>query len=402
MTDAFLANLRQSHVVTVAAALYPPDGTGPLAVPVEAAAGEVVLDRSAQTRRTGSLQIPYTAELRELLVDPDLRQLCFGGYARVQRGILYARSEELCTVGHLRVESVSWSTNDSVARLELADRMAQVANEPLLAPYAPTGLRPSQAAIALVTEVFGGAISYTSTVPAASEPSLIDVVYADDRAAAVADLAKVVGAEAYFDELGNFRFDPLPDPASASPVFTIDAGGAGVMVDAVEALDRTAVVNGVLMQGQPDGGAPPVSALVVDSDPASPTRWGGPFGKVARVESSTAVQSTAQASAAAQALLNNQLGLERVLTVQMVPNPALVPGDVVQLDFPDGTSEQHVIESMRLPLDVESAAELVTRAVWSPTLLSAQALSGVQARRSYTGAQAWAELRARPRSTVRL
>jgi hypothetical protein len=388
-SSAFLASLRGSHVVAINATLYVP-GQAPVAVPVQPG-GEIAIDRTARNRRAGSVLVPWTIALEQLGLEPDVRTLPFGSYCRVRRGLRYASSSELVVLGHLRVESVAWSTTEGVARLELADRMAQVADEPLLSPYAPAGLYPSDAAVALVTAVFGGTITYSVTIPTSAQPLLTDVVYTNDRAAAVEDLAQAIGGQAYFDELGNFRLDPLPDPSTQTPVFTIDAGASGVMVSAEESLDRTALANGVLVQGQQDANAPPISALVVDSNPASPTLWGGPFGKVARVETSSAVQTSAQAIATATAILNNQLGLERQLTIAMVPNPALVAGDVVTIAFDDGRVETHIVESVRQPLDATVPSTLATRSLWTPTALVSMFES--ERRRTYYGHDAWSELR---------
>jgi hypothetical protein len=377
-SQQFKDSLRTSHVVAIAAEVVQP-GQAAVAVPVEG--GSLTIDRTSRTRRTGSVQVPMT-------LDFDVRTLPFGSYVRLKRGVHYADgSREYATIAYLRVESIGWQTHEDTCSLELADRMAQVANEPLLTPYAPTGLKPSAAAIALVTDVFGTTITYTSTVPAASEPALADVVYSGDRAQAVADLAQAVGAQAFFDADGNFRFDPLPT-LNEQAVWTIDAGADGVMVAADESLDRTSVYNGVLVQGQPASDQPPVYALVVDNNPLSRTLWGGPFGKVARVESSTAVQTTQQATDVGTALLNNQLGLGRQVAISSVPNPLLVAGDTLSVVFPDDRSELHLIEQHRLPLDVRSPSQMVSRSVWSPNpaALSEPAL------RSYVGAEAWREL----------
>jgi len=354
-------------------------GQAAITLPVES--GGLDIDRTARVRRTGSIAIPMTLDL-------DVRSLPFGSYVRVKRGIRFADgTRELAVLGYLRVESVSWQTHEDTASLELADRMQQVSDEVLLAPWVASGMKPSAAAIALVTEVFGNAITYTSTIPPATEPTLVDVVYNGNRADAVADLAQAMGAAAGFDPDGNFRLEPLPTLA-ASAVWTIDSGATGVMVSAAEALDRTQTFNGVLVQGQPSADGPPVTSLVVDTNAASKTYWGGPFGKVARVETSTAVQTQAQADATATALLNNQLGLGRQVSVASVPNPLLVGGDTVQLVFPDGRTELHLIQTHHVPLNATEPGTFVSRSVWS-------ALGTLQAPRlrAYLGTEAWEQLR---------
>lgn len=151
-----------------------------------------------------------------------------------------------------------------------------------------------------------------------------------------------------------------------SPVWLIDTGARGVMVEAEEALDRTGVYNGVLVVGQNRATDIPVSALVYDSDFTSPTRWGGPFGEVVRVEQSSAVQTVGQAQAAAEALLDKKLGLTRSLVITIAPNPALEAGDIVDIAFVDGRRERHVIDALALDLGPEGAQQLTTRSVFTP------------------------------------
>jgi len=177
------------------------------------------------------------------------------------------------------------------------------------------------------------------------------------------------------------------------PVWTIDTGARGVMIEAEEALDRTGVYNGVLVVGQNSATDSPVSALVYDSAFDSPTRWGGPFGKVVRIEQSTAVQNTSQAQAAAESMLDKKLGLTRSLTVTIAPNPALESGDIVDIAFVDGRRERHVIDAVSLDLGPEGAQSLTTRSVFVP---ADSRLHTDLPRRSYgvkTGRAAWREVR---------
>lgn len=150
------------------------------------------------------------------------------------------------------------------------------------------------------------------------------------------------------------------------PVWLIDTGARGVMVEAEEALDRTGVYNGVMVVGQNTATDSPVSALVYDNDANSPTRWGGPFGKVVHIEQSTAVQNATQAQSAAESLLDRKLGLTRSLTLTIAPNPALETGDIVDVAFVDGRRERHVIDALTLDLGPEGAQSLVTRSVFVP------------------------------------
>jgi hypothetical protein len=534
ISDRFAASVRQSHLVATRCELYfPEDPTTAIVVPLED--GDVTSDRTALIRTTANVRIPWSLRIGADL-GLDLRTLPLGGYCLLYRGLRYAdRSEELLRLGVFRVESVTWRTSDDSAQLELADRMAQVRDEPFLAPYQPAatigatktgtltdespvvalapdtsgllvgmtvagvgipagrriqtigpgaqvtlnapvnvsglkdgrvqqgdpvitnivetadltagmvlgpfgtsdivpgsilaavesehsvrmdrgaagsgdtgvtyqvpnpqtltfggGVRVADAAIAIVQGVFPTAPALKLYDPAAV---LVDSTFSRNRAEALQVLALAVGGEQFFNADGIYVFG-LP-AGSGSPVWALDAGEAGVMVGADESLNRTGVYNGVLVEGQNAATDPPVAALVIDSDPASPTRWGGPFGKVARVEQSSAVQTVEQAQAAAQALLDKRLQLTRSLTVTSAVNPALEAGDVVAVTFPDGRQETHLVDAVRTGIAASGSQAFTLRSVDAPT---AQRRLTPGPRRVFHNAAAWREVRdARPAVSV--
>jgi len=376
----FLELVRQSHVIAAACTLTFPDGST-ADVPVQG--GSIRNDRTAQSRRAGSIQIPWSlAAGADLGVD--LRGLPLGGYATVSRGIRFADgSTELIQLGRLRVESVSWDTLDASASLELADRMAQVRDEPFTTPYAAGGKTASQAAVEIVGAVFGSTISYLT--PYQPTDVMADVYYSGARSDALSELEQSCGGETYFDANGDFVFARAPGDTEPV-VWTVDAGATGVMVNAQENLDRTGIYNGALVEGQPDATQPPISALATFDDPSSPIRWGGPFGKVALLSQSTSVQNVEQAAATAQALLRLRLKQTRSVELTIAPNPALEAGDTIRIDFPDGRSETHLVDAVTTDLGTGGQA-IVTRIHVTP----GAAGTGRHDRLFY-GHQAWREL----------
>ena len=313
-----------------------------------------------------------------------------GGYAVLRHGIRYPDgTTELVLLGTLRVESVSWNTVGASATLELADRMAQVRDEPFTAPYAAKGKTPANAAKEIVTAVFGASITYLT--PYTPAGVLGDTIYTGERPAALSELEQAYGAEVYFDAEGRFVFAAKPADGAA-PVWHVDTGLAGVLVDAVENLDRTGIYNGVLVQGQAEGDLPPVSALAVYSEPTSPIRWGGPFGKVAMIADSTSVTTTAQALAAAQDLLRLRLKQTRSLEITAAPNPALEAGDTIHVMFPDDRTETHLVDAVTIDLGT-GAQGIVTRTQETPAI-------GTVRRRS-TSRRRWRERARTPDTDTR-
>jgi hypothetical protein len=388
VSQRFLDALVESHRVTVAATIIPPGGS-PAPAAAQVISGSLRMDRDARIRRQASVTVGFELE-------PNLdyiRTLPFGGYVELGRGILYADgAEETPTLATLRVDNVSWSQSQGQATLELSDRMAQVQDSSFPTPWTPNGLHPSDAIVDTVQELFGSSIVYHVSTTPATEPTLVDATYDQDRAQAISDLASSVGAAAWFDAAGDFVLAPLPpDPATVTPVWEFEVGEDGTLEEVQENLDRSAVRNGVAVRGQADASSPPIYSLAVDDDSSSPTYWGGPFGKVALIVSLTSVQSQAQADATAASLLNLRLGLARTVTLRGVPMPALEPDDVVLACYPDGREEPLRVNAVQLSLEPGSSMDVTVTGHYRPDMLDRRR-ARPPAIRLYAGDAAWREL----------
>ena len=383
VTARFLAALRQSHTVSVVAYLYPAAGGGRVEVPV--IDGSVTVDRDATVRRQATLDIAFA--LGDTLTDDLIRELPFGGYCSVERGILFADGTvERVQLGLFRIDTVAWTQLQGQASLTLNDRMAQVQDEQFATAYDPAGLTATAAVVALVQQVFGSSIAYHVLTDPASEPALADVAYSEDRGQAISDLAASINAEAIFDHLGDFVIQPRD---TVGPVaWTVDAGIEGVLLAATETLDRSTVRNGVSVQGQATADQPPVYSLATYDDPAAPTRRGGPFGKVVLVSESTAVTTQAQADAAAASLLNLRLGMSRTVVLTTVPNPAIEPADLITIDYPDGRTEQQLVNAIQLDLGADAELQITTTGQY----LGVTADVEMPTVRLYQGADLWQQL----------
>ena len=357
-SEQFLESLRFSHVIAAAAELIFPGETDTISVPVEA--GSITIDRTAEHRRTGTITIPWSLQAD---LGVDIRTLPLGGYVLVHRGLRYANGDlELILLGRLRVESVTWDTLAASASLELADRQAQITDEPFSVPYAAAGQLPAAAAVGIVQGVFGDTIAYHT--PYQPPTPLGDITYTGARTDALSALEQSYAAETYFDANGDFVFAAKPGD-SEPVVWTVDAGDTGVMVNAQESLDRTGIYNGVLVTGQGDADLPPVTGLATYTDPASPVRWGGPFGRVAMLADSTSASTPEDAAATAASLLNLRLKQTRSLTLTSAPNPALEAGDTIRVLFPDGRRETHLVDSTTISLATDAQA-ITTRTLFKP------------------------------------
>ncbi|MFF2651465.1 phage tail protein [Streptomyces sp. NPDC058045] len=180
----------------------------------------------------------------------------------------------------------------------------------------------------------------------------------DDSAGASTGIAPAVAAEVYLDARGVPTFAPVPsltDPvvwriprglATAEPAYeestdnlinlwsvTGDAGDGSTPVGPVYAWDDDP--NSLTYAG-PD----PVS------DPSAPARLGLRGVRVRSARYSSALITTAtQGQDVANAQLADSLGVQSTLSFTAVCNPALEPGDVVELEITDGVWERHLIDS---------------------------------------------------------
>jgi hypothetical protein len=163
----------------------------------------------------------------------------------------------------------------------------------------------------------------------------------------------------YWDYRGILVVTPPPDPADI--VATIAHGAKGVLATLSRTLSRDGIYNGCVASGeQLDDTIPPVSAIAVDSDPASPTYWFGAFGHVLQFFSSSFITTVAQCLSAAQSILAGSTGLPYNVNFGQVPNPALEPLDPIELRYP-GRKEKHVISQLVIPLDAATLQTAQTR-----------------------------------------
>lgn len=161
---------------------------------------------------------------------------------------------------------------------------------------------------------------------------------------------------------GAYRIRAVPtldDPA----VWRIDAGA--VLVSADLERTRAGVYNAVQVTNGRTDGSPTVSVLVTDDDPASPTYWGGRFGRKTRFYSNPAITTVDQAQRAGRGLLAKARGISCTVALTAVPNGALEEGDVIEVDLGDGRMQRHILDSFSVPLS-PAAQSLTTRALELP------------------------------------
>lgn len=368
--------LRESHSVYAHVDLYF-DGSLTVAG-LSVVDGAVTVDRTQNVRRSCSLTFGDPT-LFASYIDSALN--LYGAELRVYQGVVFldGTKEEIplgvFTLEDLDIEESVAQSGGSLPKVTAYDRSQVLMRDQFLAPVDYSGWDIKAAITTLVT-------TSMPSVKIVFDPSLVSSilpggsVFTQDRLGAVQTLCAAMGGEGYFDVLGVFQVVPIPALSQAdfaagliSPAWTVDAStdaaiasGAdsrGVLISAQRGLSRTDSFNGVSVFGVATGSAAQPYATAFDTDPLSPTYWGGtsatstpgPYGHVVSQNQNQAVTTTLQAQTSANAILNNSVGLSRSLNFTSLPNPALDAGDVVKAIFKDGTIEAHIVESLSVPLN---------------------------------------------------
>lgn len=310
--------------------------------------GTITKDASSWPRITGSIDVADTSAQAVQLLTP------FGGRVRVSRGVTYPdRTTELLMIGDLDIVATRFSRPDNTLTLDLADPSAAVSGDLLPGPrsYPSTTVRDA------ITDLIAGAAfhgSHTLTDQTSNSQTVTtagDYSVDGDRWDAIEQLADQCAAECYFtpERAPVLRPEPV---LAASPVARLHTGAGGTVSAMTSELVRAP--NVVILYGGPDATGKQIRGTAYDANPSSPTYYRGAYGKVVLVESRPApFPSAAAANTAAASMLGRVQTGVRTVELQCVPNPALEPGDTVEIRFPNGAKELHLIRSLDIPLGPE-------------------------------------------------
>jgi hypothetical protein len=352
VTSTFLDALRQSHTAIFKLDAYL--GGSLLLSDIPISDGNVTISGGTGVRRQLDCQLAD----RDLWDDLDV----LGVELRPYRGIRYpSGDEEWVPLGifSLDSQSISVGPTGGIQISSAPDRWARVQRAAFEQPTPAIATNQIRTEIQrLVTGAISGLTVFnTATQTATAGPLIWD----QDRAAAVVDLATSIGAEVSFDPDGNLIIEDAP-LLSQPPVWLVDASLSGVLVSGDRIRDRTRTYNVVVAYpSSVTGGAPYAPQVVADTDPTSRTYVSGPFGRVPFRYTSPAMTTSAQALVAAKALLNRVKAVNAQLNVESVVNPALDRGDVISVLTPDGISERHLIDGLTIPLGVDGTQQITTR-----------------------------------------
>ena len=344
VTARFLQTIVEDHVPVTEVVLFRTDGG---VETLDHTGGSVSVDRGSQCRRTCTVTL---ADLTLIPRTPTDKLSISGAQLRISRGVQVGEYTETVPLGVFRVDEVSGDPDEGPVTINGKSLECIVADDKFTAPYKASG-NAVAAITALIVRSLPAAEVVNLATDAAIGPRTFDIE--GDPWAAVTEVAAAIGAEVYCDADGVFTIAELPDLASVTPVWTISAGEGGAYVSANRGMSADGVFNGVLARGEnTETAAVPVSALVVDTTDGSPTLWGGPFGKRPMFYSSATLTTTLLCTNAATLKLRAAVAPNASADISSLPNPALEPGDVLRIVYPDGTKELHQVQSFSVPLEV--------------------------------------------------
>lgn len=369
VSASFLNTVRGAHRAVFRARIVSPGLTGTNPGPLNTdgspqneipiGSGDVSFDTTADVNGTTeiitSLAWPSTSTS---LGNP------YGQELYIERGVMYGNGiKEYVGLGYFRIDAVEQNqVPKGTLRLSGSDRMAYVRDARNMQPVVFSAGSSLGAVIDFIVgdAVPGGATTaydfnaYGTTLQSQH-------VMSEDRLRFLSDLLTSYSKVGYFRYDGVFQVKTAPTNTTL-PVFTINSGRLGVLVSMARSINRDGVYNGVIATGEAADDIPPVYGIAIDGDSTSPTYWYGNFGKVPRFFSSSFMTTTAQCQSAAASLLVSSTGLPYVVTMGVVPNPALEGWDVVSVQYDElSRIEAHIIEKISYSLSVDGPMGIDTR-----------------------------------------
>lgn len=175
-------------------------------------------------------------------------------------------------------------------------------------------------------------------------------------------IAAASGLELYFDPLGVCCLRYEPDPNIDSPVWEFEDRIHPTIISVRRRVTDENTYNRIVVVGEGSGLEAPVRGIAEDLDPASATYLYGEYGINTEEIRSSYITTTAQAMQAARARLLRMRGATEALELEVIPMPALEPGDIHLADRSRSKIKgQFVIDAIRMPLGAHELMRVASR-----------------------------------------
>lgn len=318
------------------------DGTI-VAANVNITEGTATCDRGSNTRYSGSVSLAqYPWENLPLGV--------YGTRVRLRRGVESIGTREAVQVGEYLVGEYGRSARGALS-VTLKGLETLVIEDRFIRPRTPPrGASTVDTITALIQESVPDAeivalCSYDRKVTATG-------AWEKERWDAITALANSIIAEVYCGHDGRWYIVDQPDLTKLVPVFQATAGPTGVLIDQARTTSREGVFNAWSVSGQSsDSETPAVWGFAADTNPASKTFYGQPFGKIVGFYSSQFFNADAQCQTYAERKLAQSLAVAWKMSLSAGPLPMLEAGDAVGTSTDTGeASNVYLLQKTALPL----------------------------------------------------
>jgi hypothetical protein len=359
VSQKFLQTLATSHVMVARADAY--YGGQLVRADLPISGGSVTVDRGSKTRRKLSLTIADPAYLPWKESDP---LAPYGQQLVVSRGIRYSHgAEEWVPLGTFRIDNPSGDTYFGPVTVAGTSMESAIIDDKFQVPVTTRGMGGCvDAMTTLIRQTLPNAV-VTNLTSGNRNPAVAVATWdaGADRWDAVTQIARAMSAEIYVDAQGRFVITDLPNIETGSVAWDIADGEGGTLISSARSLSRTAVCNAVVASGEnAASGSAPVSAVARDTSPTSPTRWGGPFGKVTKFISSSLWTTSGDCQNAANFELFDAIAPNVETSIDALPNPALEGSDIIRLTNA-GRKERFLLQSASIPLTADADFSVTLR-----------------------------------------
>ncbi|MFD5161045.1 DUF5047 domain-containing protein [Streptomyces hawaiiensis] len=359
VSATFLKTLATSHTMVSRVDVYYNGSLKVSSLPFDS--GTVTVDRGSKTRRTVSLSVSDPKYLPWLETDP---LAPYGQQLVVSRGVRFSNgAEEWVPLGTFRLNEPSGDVHFGPVTVTGASMECAVIDDKFLTPTTTRGYAGCVEAMeGLIRQTLPSAVVVNLTADERNPTvAVADWDAGADRWDSVTQIARAMSAEVFVDAQNRFVITDLPDVVNGAVAWDIAEGEGGTLISSARAMPRTGVYNGVFASGENSAsGAPPVSGFAKDLDPASPTRWGGPFGRVPKFISSALWVSANACTSAAEYALFDAIAPNVQTSIDSLPNPALEGNDIIRL-IHAGRKERYLVQSLTVPLTAEGDFSLTLR-----------------------------------------
>lgn len=366
-SDRFNDAVHNTHQVVIRAELWESGQAAIIDPDLTVVGGSVTVDRTANYRRTATLQLPDEAGLLSTIGRAGISGLePYGNEVAIFRGIEYPDgTQEMLPLGVFCINdtSVAESSSGRSVTLALTDRARLMSESKFVATYSIVQGTSFVTAIKTLVDFvlpYGVAVDkdVETSTPTTTGTALL-YHESDDPWTVCQSLAAAVGLEVYFGPTGRLQLRDIPDPTTGSAIASYVDDELSILLGVDRKLTRGP--NGILLTSSAPNVAP-IRSLQYDNNPSSPSYYWGPYGQLTEFYADPLVTSQSQADAAATGRLRKVLGLAESISLSVIPHPAHEAGDIVHATrLEDGLDTDFLLEQITIPLDAVSAASISGR-----------------------------------------